>query len=536
MDETFKALDEQYARLQYQPFYRGAYLGRPLTRHVARPEELYGEVSLSSDMQQMLAALYPEQLADDLVKLRELSEERNILQALQDKIYQANGRRIVHRGREISRRDLPAAIREVIQEEEQVRQRIVAHDRQCRSTHLSAADKLGNGWKEYLLGLINVLHYAEHTWADLQDAQGLLANVLAIVTADGKVSKSELNRLISVANMLHAIMARIHGHKMEIKLDSALCERLKVAAWPPMLEEFTLPLAAKENINDWMRVIEGWVRSTASPLSALGSAALEQLLLTEDEVAKLALTQNALKKAPDASRLPAEYSTLIAGQERKRQKRLGLWSRFQTADGFMPSIARLLVAGAIVGSVLGLGHGAGVNSDVSIYNGLGQTTKIRIGQRDMVVAPFSSTEVEMELVDGIDIESRSMSGDLIESFKPEIGHHAQHYIYNIASSSPLVEWAAVYGSAGEQPPRLLGAPRWTTSSADVFFADPPRSVETKGGGATRWVLVGVGDRPPEEVLKLVHSEQEGKQIILMHTKWDQQNAPYTAQWRMLAGQ
>lgn len=536
LEQTFHALDEQYARLQYQPLYRGAYLGRPLTRHVTQPQELYAEIPLSADMQQTLAALYPEQLADDLAKLRELTEECNILQALRDKIYQATGGRIVHRGREISRRELPAAIREVAQEEGQVRQRIVAHDRQCRSAHLAAAEKLGNGWKEYLAGLLGMLHYAEHTLADLQDAQGLLANVIAIVTADGKVSKSELKRLISVANMLHAVMVRIHGHKTEIRLDSTLCERLKVEAWPPMLEEFKLPPAAAENINEWMRVIDGWVNSTASSLAALGTAALEQMLSSEDEVAKLALAQAAPKAAPEASRVPAEYSTLLVGQERERQKRLDLWSRFQTADGPLSSLARLLVAGAIVGSVLGFGHVAGVNSDVSIYNGLGLSTKVRIGQQDVVVAPFSSTELEMELTQGMTIETRSTPGDLIERFQPEIGHHAQHYVYDVASAAPLVEWAAIYGSASEQSPRFLGAPRWTTSSADVFFAEPPKSVQTNGGGATRWVLTGAGERSPGEVLKLLRNEEERKQAILMHTKWDQQNARYTEQWRTMVAQ
>ena len=217
-EETFRVLDERYARLQYEPRYRGAYLGRPLTRHAARPEELYQQGLQRTYIQQGLAAVYSPQLADDLTRLRELSEERTTLEALRDKVYRVTGGRIVHRGREISRRELPAAIHEAGQEEEQVRKRIVAHDYQCRSAHLAAADLLGAGWKDYLAGLIGVLHYTEHTLADLQDAQGLLSNVFAVVTADGKVSNSELKRLIATGNILHAVLARIHEQKTELQL------------------------------------------------------------------------------------------------------------------------------------------------------------------------------------------------------------------------------------------------------------------------------------------------------------------------------
>ena len=369
--DTFRTLDERYALLQYQPRYRGAYLGRPLTRHAARPDELYQTARQHAYIQQELGAVYSQQLSSDLTRLRELSEERTTLEALRDKVYQATGGRIVHRGREISRRELPAAIREVGLEEEQVRQRILAHDHQCRTAHLAAADLVGAGWKEYLIGLIGVLHYAEHTLADLQDAQGLLNNVFAVITADGKVSSSELKRLIATGNILHAVLARVHEQKPELQLDQTLCTRLGVATWPAMLAEFKLPLASKDNINDWIRVIHGWVNSAAAALSALSGAALEQLLQSEDGVARHVRERSTPIAACPPSHPPAEYPTLLLGQGRKRQTRLGLWDRFQTADGLVPAFARLLVAGAIVGAVLGFGSIIASTATLTVYNGLG---------------------------------------------------------------------------------------------------------------------------------------------------------------------
>ncbi|BAU49360.1 peptidase M48 family protein [Sulfurifustis variabilis] len=533
-EETIRAVEERYARKQYEPRYRGAYLGRPLTRHVARSDELYEKALQRADVRKALDMLYPAQLASDLAKLRELSEERGTLEALRDRVYQAVGGKIVHRGREISRRELPAAIRQVAQEEERVRERILTHDRHCRSAHLAAAGELGAGWKEYLLGLIGILHYAEHALADLRDAHGLLGNVLAVVTADGKVSGGELKRVIAVANVLQEVLADIHAQKPHVHLDASLCARLGVSGWPAMLEELKLPPASKENINDWLRVIDGWVDSTGGALGALNTAALEQLLLAEDEVARHLREGSTPEAAAAPSRVPREYRTLVAGQERKRQKRLGWWDRFQIADGVVPTLARLVVAGAIVGTVLGLGSLAGTTAILSVYNGLGAPVKVSVAGQQVTVAPFAARQIDVRLDEATTVAARSLDGRLIEQFRPELIGRSQHYVYNVAGAAPLVEWTAVYGSATERPPRFLGAPRWITSSADVFFKEPPKSVKTKSGGATRRVLSGAGDRAPSEVLELIKNEAERNQVIVAHAKWDRQNAPHAAEWQAIA--
>lgn len=533
-EQTLAALDERYKRLRYDARYRGAYLGRPLTRHAKQADELYEKSPPRAYIRQGLNTLYSPQLAEDLARLRDLSEERGTLEALRDRIYRATGGRIVHRGREISRRDLPAAIRDVAREETQVRGRLIAHDRQCRSAHLAAAELLGAGWKEYLCGLIGVLHYAEHRLADLEDAHGLLNNVFAIVTADGKVSSRELKRLIAAAGPVHEVLARIHAQKVDLHLDSSLCARLETATWPAMLEEFTLPPASKENINDWIRVIDGWIRSATGPLTTLAGATLEQLLQAEDDVARHVRERSTPAPACAPSRVPANYSAFVLGQERKRQTRLDLWDRFQTADGLAPALARLVVAGAIVGAVLGFGGIAGTTSTLTIYNGLALSVSVHAADRKAIVAPFSASEIEVKLDEASTIEASTADGTPIEQFKPQIGGHSQHYVYNVAGASPLVEWTASYGSAAEQAPRYLGAPRWLVSSADFFFTEPPKSVKIKGGGATRTVLASPGDQAPAEVLPLLQNDAQRRQVIIAHAKWDRSDARHSGEWQALA--
>lgn len=531
-EQTMAALGKRYSLLQYNPRFLGAYLGRPLTRHVAEPAELYSQALRHADIQAALQGLYSEKLASDFAQLRELEEERITLRALHDRVYQATGGRIVYRGREIPRRELPAAIQEVTLEENQVRQRILAHDLQCRGVHIAAAAQLGSGWREYMIGLIEILHYAEHTLADLRDAQGAFGNVFAVVTADGKVSKSELKRLIASANMLYEVLAGIHTHKTQLILDKSLCARLEVSAWTDMLEELKLVAATRENISSWIGAIDGWVQSASGALSALCTATLEHLLLCEHKLAKHIREQTPVEVAPSPSQRPAQYPKLLPGQERKRQQRLGLWDRFQTADGFVPAISRLLVAGAIVGMVLAFGSVAGTTSPLSIYNGLGRAVEVRVGAKRVVVAPFSAVHRDFEIGEALTIETRTTDGQIIERFNPRLTG-AQHYVYNVAGASPLVEWTAVYGNAGERPPRMLGAPNWVASSADVFFADAPKSVKTKGSGATRLILTGLGDRPPAEVLKLLSDAQQ-KQVAAAHAKWDQTNTPYAQEWQSAA--
>ncbi len=530
---TLHELEKSFALLQYKPRYRGAYLGRALARHVANAEELVGDVLSQEEVRHALSDLYSADLADDLVRLRDLEEERGTLIALKDKVYQTDGGRIVHRGREISRRDLPAAINEVSVEEEAVRKTIWAHDRRCRSAHLAAAEQIGNGYKPYFVGLINVLHYAEHSLADVRDAHGLLGNVFAVVMADGKVSSRELNRLIDAANTLQGVLARVYRQKAEVQLDQSLCQRLKIASWAESLEEFKLPPASRQNINDWMGAVDGWVGSLSAALAELLSEALEQLLHTEDQLADALEKGTSLAAAPSASQVPEQYKTLLPGQERKRQKRLGLWDRFQTADGPVAAVARFITAILIVGSVLGFSSVMGTSSDITVYNGLGQAVRVKIDDTILDVAPFSSRDIALRHSRKMIVETRIATGHLVETFEPSLTRRGYHYIYNVAGAVPLVEWTASYGSAKEVPPRLLGAPRWTTSSADILFDEPPESVQTKASGSTRTVLSAFTDAPPAEILEVVASPSERDRIISAHVKWDSHDTPYAHEWQQL---
>lgn len=533
-DETLGALDERYRLQQYDARYRGAFLGRPLTRHVAKADELYTSQIDTSALLQAVNSLYPPVLATDLAKLRDLDEEHACLKALYDKRYEARGKRLVFRGQEVSRRDLPQVMAQVRQEADVLRERVLEHDRRCRSLHIFAARQIGQGWPEYLSGLITALHFAEHSEADLRDAQGKLANVYAVVTADGKVSKSELKRLIGAANELHGVLFRLHEMRANVRLDQTLLDRLEAASWDEMLGELKLPEASNENISEWLNAVDSWVNTAAGACSALNSACLEQLLCSENQIAGALEAPEKVGAAPAASIIPDDYAVRLIGTERERQTKLAWWDRLKIADGPIFAGIRLLGAGAIVGAVLGFSGSASQESDISVFNGLNQTVQVTLGEQRFVVAPYGSHDLSVRLDEKTELLAQTRTGQEIERFRPDIQGHSRHYVYNIAGASPLIEWTATYGNATEVPPRKLGAPRWFAAGAEVYFTEPPASISTKSGGGTRKVLSGApANADPAAVLKQLDDEQERRRVVAAHVQWDAPEAPKVSRWQAL---
>jgi hypothetical protein len=351
MEESLAKLDEQFSRAFLNSEYRGCYLGRSVTQHVERISDLYDTSVTPADIDK----IYPRSLAQDLDRLRDLEQEKHALEALRDGFLTAPGGIIRHRGRELNRRQLPDAIEAVQRELSEAREKVWAHDRLCRGAHLATAKQHGQGWDAYLQGLLQALHYADHTESNLIDAHGALSNVWAVVTADRNISNREIKRLLATCQDLYKVLSQVFADGNAVQLDRTLARRMKVESWSAALGELNLPPPDRNNIGDWINAIGSWVDHTEGLLGHLRVSALEQLLLVETQIAKFSRDKLTPTPAPESSAVPSSYATLLPGRERPRQKRLGLWDRFQTADGAFATIARFAVAIAIVGTVVALG-------------------------------------------------------------------------------------------------------------------------------------------------------------------------------------
>jgi Zn-dependent protease with chaperone function len=533
VDESLAKLDEKFNRAYYDRSYRGAYLGRSLTNHSESTTDLYGVTLRDEHIVTELDAIYPDTLADQLEQLRSLEEEHAALRALKDGFLTAPGGIIRHRGKELRRADLQQAVEESQEELEKVRIAVLAHDKRCRSVHLSAAKQLGNGWEDYLRGLVAVLHYAEHNDANLEDAYGAMRNVLSVVMADGRVSGKERQRLISACADVHNALRHIYEDEgQKIQLDRTLLRRLKLDSWQAGLGDFRLPLADDNNLGDWIQAIDSWVGSASSALSALRQAALEQLLLVESQVARFVRTKMQPGAAPEPSVIPPQYPVFVPGRsERPRQRKLDLWDRFHVADGLVPTLARLTVACGIIAAVLSVGATVG-STIVNVYNGLGRPVTVDVGGTSARLTPFSHAKLTVSDQEHYAIKTTGDGGELIEQFDIDIPYGSHQSVYNVGGASMLVEWTATYGSVRAPAERVIGPVRWTTSHANFIFEEPPESISTSSHseGGTRTVMGAFGHDNPSALSRMIDDQKQVEKIVAMHARWDSSDAGHTAEW------
>jgi Zn-dependent protease with chaperone function len=527
--ESRQALHKQFDREYFSSRYRGVYFRRSIVRHARDVESLYDEGTSRVDPLG-LDRLYPASLSADMERLRALETEVAQLRALHAGVLQPAGGVIQHRGKGIQRRQLGDALSAVERELADARNHLQAHDRRCRSLHLAVARQFAGAWPAHLRGLLAVLHYADHTEDNLRDLQGLLRNTVNVATATRRVSDAGIQRILRDGNALRDALDKVFAQSMQLKLDEALLQRLGAPRWADALGALKLPGVDRSNLGDWLGAVDGWVDHTAACCGALHSHALEQLLLTESSLAGHLRAGTQPAAAPAACEVPTGYDTLCLGEERKRQTRLGWWARFQTADGFLPAVARVLVAGSVVGAVLGMGASVGQVS-VSVYNGLARPVLVGLGGAAPVrVGPFASVTRELPADAHVKVEARTAEGALIEQFEADARGSFGQFIYNVAGASPLVEYTVTYGNAAHRPERLLGAPRWTNSAADTLFTDPPKSISSKTGGGTREALHGLGGEPVGRQLAFLATETEMGRVATAHARWDPLASPEAAEW------
>ena len=550
MQTTLERLESEYGRAYLDRAYRGTYLGRSPVRRAHTVADLYGPPLPAADIVQGLATLYPESLAVTIERLNEKQEEKHALEALRDQVAQPPGGVIRHNGVELRRAELPRVIAALEQELTAIRTEVEAHDQRCRSAHLAAARELQKGWPEYLQGLAALLHYADHSRANLSDAQGYCSNIYAVVTADGHVSSRELTRLMEGCQQLYAALEPVYSGAQQVSLDVTLARRLGVECWPAMLEELKLPPPTRDNISDWLSVIDSWVNGALGALQTLRGAALEELLIAEAQVAKHLHGASPVPEAPPAPTVPRDYRALLPGKERPRQKKLDLWDRFQTADGVLPGIARSAVAVGIVGSVVVLGAQVGMAS-LTIYNALSRPVWVEVADRKIEAPPLSPVSVSVPQSGTLKVRAMTRDNQEIEQFDVKLSGANSKYVYNVASAAPLYEWTAVYRreSQGKDPQQgldsqqsqtepgehLLGAQRWATTQVEHMFEEPPQTIQMSGNADNyRHVLSAASTASPERQAELVPDEGERARLIAAHARWDPTTSSNIYMWLSLA--
>ena len=534
--QSVETVQKEFGRAFLERRYLGTYLGRSVVQHVADPADLMDPPATEADRTALVAridALYPEDLQADLQHWQGLCKEHSMLEALKDGILTVPGGVIRFQGREIPRSEIGAALDELERKRDAATAALCRHDREVRSAHRDAAATIGGPeWATYHERLVELLYFLEHGRAELEDVRSYVHHIIEIVTADGHVSGRERNRLAEAVLDAWTVLSEVFGRRGDVEFPVDVAAKTEHSFSGLLPDSFDLPVAGADNIDgEYLEALDAYLGATTAAFGRGATATLEVLVATEDRIAT-ALRQNApLGEAPKPAKVPERYHRRPEGSARPRQKRLGWWDRFMTADGWVPGLARLAVAVALLtAGVVALDSTGRVTAHV--VNGLGIPVKVTLGGTSHVIDPMSVATVSPG--NGTTVLAETKDGEQIERFEADLSNPWTAHIYNVARASPLVEWTAVYGNRNRPAPKRLGNPRWSTSGADHIFEEPPTTISSRGGAGRRTVLTGVFDAPIGGQLSVVQAPEAIDALALAHVRWDPTDHPNFLNWLTVA--
>ena len=521
--ESIEIQNKKYFNWSFlDPKYNSAYLNRYPFVSYEKVGYIYDHSIDSNTLKEQFNSIYPKTLGLEINQLKEINEEIDALMISENEVVTAEKRIITHRGEQIKRKDIPEIIASLKVEEASLRNQLIKHDKICRQVHYEAALKLGNGWPNYLKDLAALVHYSEHAITNLEDCSGKFHNVLNVALADGHVSSSELLQILDISNEYYYAVRKIYNNSGNIKLDKTLLEKLNLKSYADAYEEFTLTAPEKENINDWVTVIEGWASGATQILSKLRNVSLEQLLDTESYLKEAFLNNDDLKKiAPKEIALLDKYDLLLPGNERSIERKLSFWNRFFSGDGLLPTVTRFGISGAIIFGALFLGNYS-QKSTLHLYNGLEIPVNIAFDDEIIKLKPNSHKSYPINYSHDYNIVTSNNQGEIIEELISNFDDPSKEYIYNIANAAAFIEYPVFYGYEGTYENTNLGAKKWISTSADYIFEEPPTSISlsSSSSGERKDAVVAYSNIAPDNLITIVENEQELEKIISSHVKWD----------------
>jgi len=349
-----EAVGKQFKSTSYSPEYRGAYLGRSPVRDFDSVSRIFEMTNVPAGTVE-LDTLYPEKIGDDLKAIRNLELERSTLEALASGELKPSGGVIRHRGEDINKDDIPAAVEEIIEEKKIALDKLMQHEADCRQTYLNIAEQQGQGWPEHLKSTLEFLHCSDHLLATVSNERALLVNTWHVITADGKVGYFEKKRILRVAEDVHRVMSNVSEKLNALVLPDHIMKQHNISDWAEVCPKFELPSVDKKNWAQWCQAAIQIMAHFEQNIGLLYSIFLEELLASEATLKRHYLDKTNAGSAPAAGTCVSEYPTLLSGDEHALQTKLDLWNRFQLAHGVFPTLMRALVALTIVGGTIFIG-------------------------------------------------------------------------------------------------------------------------------------------------------------------------------------
>lgn len=523
IEEGLKLHTSEFLRRFLLPKYRGVYQNRFVFGSFKGVADIYSGAEKLLLEEADFEALYPLALQKSLELLKDLEEEILMLEGLNKKALDPNEGKIRYRGREINHSDLPEVIAASRREAKAEQDKLDNHIAHCRCVHMLAAKKLGSHWDIYLMSLTKLIHYCEHSQKRVEKAAQRFGEVLSVMTSGGKVSSSELDDIIKSGGELHESLQNVFDHNETIRFNEQVCARIENRTYSELMGTYELNSPNNQNIDNWIRVVDSWVKLVVKNLIAIKEAALDELLHTEEYLEEQTLSQSAkVKEAPQAIGMPDVYFTYTEGPEKPLPERSSFFGKLQAANGTVFTLGRFAVAASIIVVAIILSSSIG-SSNVMVYNGLPIGVSVHLDSKTILLEPGESEEMLIDKPDRVLVTTLTQTGDTVESFCPVLANRSKTYVYNIASAAVLYTWTAFYGYQFATPPnteKMIGAPRWLEKEADHYFTDPPESVSLKAGATTTHDILNAYHYPADQMLPYIIDQTERENLLRAHALWD----------------
>ena len=529
--ESLASLDEVRSRPRFNRRYRGLYLKRGLTRMRRSPDDLIGTIG-AGERDPVLArldALYPQSVEDRLERFGVLTQEREQLQSIHEGWARPPGGVVVFRGEHLKNKEVKPRLDTLEKEWKDALEAIFEDFREARAAHLAAARLVGRGWRDYLEGLLAIIHYCEHMRARIEEATEVFGHELHIVLADGQVTQNELRRLRNVGNDLHREILTTWEQRNSLQPGAGALERFGQESWASLFGS-NPPLHPPTDAD----FAQGWHQSAFNTANALMSAfhdlagaTTDELLAAEDKVAEALRSETPIGRAPAHPRTPDNAPRKAFDDDALHLRKMPLWERFVNADGPLPAVARFSAAAAVLAPALYLTGTVGT-SELVVYNGLADPMLIQIDDLEAVVDPGDTFRTNIE-AGPHHLQAHNRTGRRIEAIDVDLAHRGSTALWNIAGAGMMVRWTAAYGTAQPQPERLVVPKSWTIATVDFLFETPPESIQMSGSGAVRSVLEGVPSVPYVLDSPLIPGPA-GLQVAEAHARHDALDSMWFGMW------
>jgi len=256
-EEAIKNQDNEYFNWTFlESKYHSSFLNRYAFLNFKSVEELFNLNLSEIQIEKNFKEIYPKKMASKIDLLHEIEEEIMALIISKNEVLTVEKRKIWHRGNQIKRSQIPDILKELKLEKNELKAELMIHDRMCRSLHYNIAQRIGGNYSGYLKKLTTLVHYSEHSISNINDVNKKFTNVLNIAFADGRITESELNDILSISYDYHKTLRDIYKDSQTITLEPKLLANMKITSYKDAFEEYKLPAPERENINDWVNVVK----------------------------------------------------------------------------------------------------------------------------------------------------------------------------------------------------------------------------------------------------------------------------------------